>query len=853
MKNDQLYRRPSEIRRRRLSWPLVAGALAGLSVLSASVDITGRPTASASPSAESNERLEWPGRLKTLVTRLSAPSAATRMAALTKLESYPLAKIERPFLDLLDDESWEIRVKAAETLVRKKSKRVVDALIEWMNDFETDHRVTAIRLLGETGLKQAVRPIKRALRDFEPKVRVAALRALGKMEATSALTAVLARLDDEDVKVRMAAVTVLGEIPHPRAVISLMGKLSDNAKEVRKKVLVTLGELGDRRAAPAVLRALEDPVNDIRIAAAKALGNMPSAQSEAALIRVLWEGKTFSFRRAAASALARIGTKRCAKSLVKALRNPALRQVAKTNLRILGPKGVPFLVSRLKDPQVSPKEARAIVELLASIGDTRASSVLIQELGGHRVDPKEVVEALQVCGDSTALIPLVRRLVKAPPKLKHAILKALEPIIDQRAVGPIMSLIDSRDMDVRIRVVRLLGRLRTKQALPKLLDYTGSANRELRLAAIRAVGLIGEPTAAATLEKLLASSDRGVRLEASDALGRTAKPESAPDLYGRVEQNTEWTPSIQAAYLRAIGSLLRKKSHLPTLRKLARRAAMVSPEYAIPAMEALQAARQPSAVPLLISLWRRTLPDSHRAKLAGFVGDTGSSKVVSLLVKALRSREDVALAAASAWSLGKVGDPAAVGALHKRFATARHPAVRINIAAALARLARDPSPTKTILWELLRDPNPYVRLNAAMGLARLCRNRCVKKLAGELAETAKQSAGNVHLSRHIVRTLKKLSVKPRVISKVRADLPEPPDSQSRSVRWTHLHHRHSFDWVAFELTDGQGSSQPGKAYLLILANGLTRAGFTTPLGTAREEKVPPGSCSLEFPRAWPKP
>jgi HEAT repeat protein len=793
---------------------------------------------------------EWPGRFNSFIAKLRASSSDKRLEAIEELASYRLRRIEKPFLRLLDDEVWKVRVRAAEVLVQKKSRRVVGALIDWMNDFETKHRVTAIRLLGGTGLKSAVRPIKRALRDFDPEVRIAALRALGKLKATSALTAVLARLDDDEVKVRIVAVSVLGQIPHPRAVISLMGKLGDAAKEVRKKVLVTLGDLGDARAAPAVLRALKDPVDEIRVAAAQALGNLPTVETVAALVRVLREGTSLSFRRAAASALARIGTKKCAEPLVQALRSSYLRSMAKDNIKILGKKAVPFLVRRLSNPQVDPDEAQTIVKLLGQMGDARASRVLIAELDRHRVQPQEVIEALHICADTSALIPLVRRLKKSTPQLQDAILEALEPIVDQRASGAILRLLDSKAIEVRMKAVRLLGRLRVRKAVSKLLEYTEHSNEALKLAAIRALGLIGDPTATSRLSALLRSSDKTIRMEASDALGRVADPAAAPKLLQQVKQNTEWTAKVQGAHLRAIGTLLRRKLHRPTLRALAKRAASASFEHALPALEAIQASRSRAAVAPLLRLWKTSIPDAHRIKIAAFFGDLGSPRARPVLISALAKRKNAPLAAAAAWSLGELGDRKALPALLQRMKKARHPALRINIAAAIGKLVDRKH--KTLLVKMLQDPNPYVRLNAAMGLTRICRRGCTKSVGKLLVAATQQTAPNPHLSRHVSRALQTLNMPTKMISQVRGSVTSLPEKRRATILWRNLHDQSSLNWIAFELTDSEGAPRKKKPFLLVLGDGFTRAGYSDPLGMAREEKIPVGTCSLEFPRAWPE-
>lgn len=804
---------------------------------------------------EKSSLFEWPGRFKTLVDSLSEESSEKKMEALKLLQAYPLEKLEGPLLKVIDDKDWSVRKNAADILVRKGSKRVVKELIFWLNDFETSHRVAAIELLSRTKNKQAVIPITRALRDFEPEVRIAALEALGRMKAKEALTAITARLDDESVKVRIAAVKVLEAIPHTRTVISLMGKLSDPANKVRKMVIETLGKLGDPRSTPTVLRALKDPAEEIRQAAARALGNLAYTEGVPALIELLNNSSSVAVQRASAAALAQIGTKEAAAALVKTLVNPQKRSIATANIKILGKTAVPSLISRLKHTNLQPAEVRAIVSILASIGDHRASKVLIAELGRQRIDDTSIVEALATCSDSSALIPLMKYFDKTKSdELKLRILTALEPLIDERATAPMIKKLSIDNVTLRTKIVRILGRLKAKKAVPKIIGFLDNENANLQAASLRALGLIGDPKAEKAIEPFLSSVNQTIRLEAADAMGRVANPKNAARFMKRLENETTWTAKTRAAYLRTIGTLLRREPNRVVLAKLGKWAGSQPHDLSLPAIEAIQAARSRDSATVLWNLLKdRNISKEKKIKIVSILGDTYSKKFLPLLLEFLRN-DDVMIASAAAWSLGKLGDVSALPHLVSAWKTAEHPALQINIAASVGRLeeSQKPKGTKSLLWKMLSHSEPFVQLNATLALSRLYKGKRSEKFFRSLTEVGKEAAHNSHLAQHVLGILQKHKAPSIYLAQAKRSV-TTSHTAKRERKWRHLHEKHKFDWIALELTNRHDAPESGGGFILVLGDGLSRAGFTDPMGRIREEGIPQGDCHIILPKSWPKP
>lgn len=800
--------------------------------------------------ARQRRALEWPGRFKLLVLRLRDNSAIRRLEALEKLSEYPLKRIEDHLLGLLMDSNLKVRYKAAEILVAKKSKLVVGPLIGWLNDFETEVRVKAVQLLGETRSRRAFLPLVRALRDIEPKVRIVALGALGRLKAYRALTAILGRLDDEDVKVRAAAVAVLAKIPHPRTVISLLGKLNDAAKEVRKQVILTLAKLGNKRAAPALLRSLKDPAQAVREAAVEALGHIHTRETVAALVQILEGNHPLSMRRLAASSLGRTGTVTCAKALVRALSNPNLRSAARVNLQILGAKAVPFMVARLRNPQVRTAEATELTGLLKEAADSRASRVLIAELKRDRVPLAKVVEAIGRCGDKRALVPILRLLPKAAGDLRIKAIAAVERLADQRAILPLMKLLKHPEPRLRQRVTRLLGWLKARAAVPQIRKFLKSGSSQLRLTAIRALGLIGDPVVMSDLLKLLRSNNPPERGAVSDALGRLADRNMAERMMTAAEEGTTLSPPVQSAYVYTIGAILRRHPDARILTRLARLAKKSALAHlALPAIDALAAARHSSAFGHLKAVALRG-PLANRVKATEYLGNFRNARARAALIKILNSSRSAALSAAAVWALGRLGDKKALARLLKEIPTARHPVLRINLAAAMASLAGPKN--RQVLLSMLKDASHYVRLNAMTALARTAGPKPDPRDLENWVRAAMAPGFNIHLVRSTLRNLVKLKAPTALIARIRKTAQMIATTGTTRMRWEALHPRTYSDWIAINIATAGKRAMRHHAYVLIMADGVAKGGYSDENGVVRVERIPVGPTFMEFPSRWPR-
>ncbi len=136
------------------------------------------------------------------------------------------ASVER-ITTLLDDDAWDIRYAATESLAWIKDATPVPKLTELVKDGQWMVRASAIRALSEIGDPRGIESMIIALADERSDVRQTAAEALGMMGDKSAVGGLAQALNDSEEFVRVAAVEALGEIGDAAAVIPLHNAIAE--------------------------------------------------------------------------------------------------------------------------------------------------------------------------------------------------------------------------------------------------------------------------------------------------------------------------------------------------------------------------------------------------------------------------------------------------------------------------------------------------------------------------------------------------------------------------------------------------------------------------------------------------
>jgi HEAT repeat protein len=261
----------------------------------------------------------------------------SRIIAAISLMLFEIAKKNGQAIDpliwiLKNDMAMRVRANAALALGEIKGyPRVIDALIEALNDYEEHEdvrkgsflgipllvgtinvRQNAVRALkkivDEGGLKAIISPYLQKLKDHDWKTRKRAIEEIAEWGGAQTIQLLTDSLKDEHWEVRKTAAESLGKIKDVTAVEGLALALKDESVDVRKKVVEALKKIKDFRAVEPLIQALNDESIDVRQQVALALGDFGDPRAIKALTKAK-EDKSWWVRNAAKSALTKIQSK----------------------------------------------------------------------------------------------------------------------------------------------------------------------------------------------------------------------------------------------------------------------------------------------------------------------------------------------------------------------------------------------------------------------------------------------------------------------------------------------------------------------------------------------------------------
>jgi HEAT repeat protein len=87
----------------------------------------------------------------------------------------------------MDDDYWQVRVKAARSLGKLKARGGVEVLCQALQHAASNLRKEAVIALGEIGDPRAITHLERALHDNDPDVRKLAKLALTSIQMSGAI------------------------------------------------------------------------------------------------------------------------------------------------------------------------------------------------------------------------------------------------------------------------------------------------------------------------------------------------------------------------------------------------------------------------------------------------------------------------------------------------------------------------------------------------------------------------------------------------------------------------------------------------------------------------------------------
>jgi HEAT repeat protein len=212
---------------------------------------------------------------------------------------------------LRTDDHWWVRNFAVGSLGKIGSRRVVDPLIEAMDDENMYVRRAAVEIIGKLKPEKAVLPLIEALKDedWQIKLRVPAILVEFGTRAEEPL---LEALEDEDIWINVGSAQVLGRIGNTDAVLPLIFLLEHREQMVRDEAAVALSRINAERAVAPLVHLLNHEKGYVREEASWVLGEMRSEDAVRPLIEALEDKETGWM---AAVSLGKIGDERAVEPL----------------------------------------------------------------------------------------------------------------------------------------------------------------------------------------------------------------------------------------------------------------------------------------------------------------------------------------------------------------------------------------------------------------------------------------------------------------------------------------------------------------------------------------------------------
>lgn len=455
-----------------------------------------------------------------LILELDLDSARARAQASDDLVAMGEPAVKE-LIKALKGRNERIARGAAETLGRIGGERATDALIAALGDEEVLIRGAAALALAEMGAPGAVAPLIEMLHETYPGMASAAARALGKIGDERAVEPLTRIFNDPNAHAREAAGEALGKIGATGGVEALIRGLATEDAEVLGRRINALVSAGAEAVEP-LIAALDNDSWQVRAGAVRALGEIGDSRAIDPLSALI-EGGEPGERPTSREAVPRVTAAGGAgESYVRSAAVAALGQIG-------GPRVVPALIVRLKDPD--PRVREAAVTDLGKLDDPRVVEAIAASLKDDSSSVRmSAAAALRRRKDAGAVEALIAALDDEDAFVRSGAVRALGEIGDRRAVEPLIGCLDDPHVRVRSDAAGWLGKLGDERAVEPLIGCLDDPYESVRSDAVEALSRLGGEKAIARLCEVLKDKDMRVRQTAARELRRMKDRRAIPML-----------------------------------------------------------------------------------------------------------------------------------------------------------------------------------------------------------------------------------------------------------------------------------------------------------------------------------
>ena len=696
---------------------------------------------------------------RTLAEDLRSADPAVRGRALERVEAAGATGPHAAIVELLRNDSWQVRRGAIQGLSRQAPARLVASLIEALRDEHHDFNVlsSALQLLSMIEV-DVTEPLSELFKTGDADLRMQVALALGQQSHPAASAALIEALGDPDANVRFHVIESLGKLQTAEAVDALTEIAESRDFFLAFPAVDALARMDDPRVASRLLPLLDDET--LCAPVAEALGRLGDADVVRALVAVLnrahppvgsvaaaianlydeyerrYQGGVYIVSEFQASVEAT-----GAQHLLDALRDDRIRDL----------RPLVLLLGWVQSPAV----ARALTELL---GDSTCRSEVIEALVRHgtgvvavlvdRLDADDeqvqlaAISALGKLGDRRSTIPLTR-LLTADRSIAIATAGALAAIGDLSAFRPLLELLEHADATVRQAAISALNSLGHPEMEASIAPRLADADAHVRESAVRIAGYFGYPGCADAVFELCRDEVEAVRRVALEHIAFIDEARALAVLLGAMATET---PRARAGIAIALGRIPDPESRA-TLRRALRDG---DPWVRYFAARSLGEHGEADALADLAEVAAHERAPHVRIAAVEAIGAINGPRAAELLAPYAED-SDAEIAAAAITSLGRVTDGAAAAAL-ARALRSPDPVRRLAAVTALS-LREGADSVASLRWTAEADTSAEVSDAAVSGLARLATamgegwHQAVDALVELTADSKQQEAAFAALAR----------------------------------------------------------------------------------------------------------
>ena len=423
-----------------------------------------------------------------------------------------------------------LRREIAEALGKLGGSRAVDLLIRLLTDKEqlgaTYLVGTIAEALGNIGDNRAVEPLIASLENTD-QGNYQIVKALGKLQDNRAIRPLLLAMNTFTTNIEnQPEVEPLTQMLGKK-IVDLLITILDHSKPFfneRRLATIKLIQLQDPRKVEPLIFLLLNLDERVRKIVSTALGK----QAVEPLLEIL-KSKSDFVRKQSAIALGELRDERAVKPLIQMLEDEQdyVRCGVSTALGNLGDeRAVEPLIQLLEDednseqssattpiriakpPDYKNEVRRIVATALGNLGDERAVEPLIQLLEDEDISLRNKVAIALIKLKKNPL--LIDRLYKGDVKVRRSIAEAFARQLEPAVSGSLLSKFDDEDDIVRANIASALGKVSDLSSVDPLMSLLNDESSFVRNRAVIALGRLGDARAMSALVPLLNDPDKYV-------------------------------------------------------------------------------------------------------------------------------------------------------------------------------------------------------------------------------------------------------------------------------------------------------------------------------------------------------